>query len=42
MAQFVFDVAGCRNGVGNLLSQSGLIALPKSVKRLAERIFGHA
>src|SRR5262249_55012038 len=39
MVQFVFDISGCRNGVGDLLSQQRLIALAKSVERLPERIF---
>jgi hypothetical protein len=42
MTQFVFNIAGSRNRVGNFLSQQRLIALPKSVKRLRHRIFTHA
>src|SRR5215831_8006566 len=30
MAQLVFDVARCRNGVSNFLSQQPLVTLPKS------------
>ena len=41
MAEFVFDVAGCRDGVGNLLSQQRLVTLAKSVKRLPDRILSH-
>src|SRR5438067_2352116 len=41
MTQLVSDIAGCCNCVGNLLSQQRLIALPKSVERLADRILGH-
>src|SRR6266576_637485 len=36
MAQLILNIAGCRNGVGNFLSQYRLIALPKSVKRLSD------
>jgi predicted DNA-binding ribbon-helix-helix protein len=42
MAQLIFDIARRGNGMGNFLSQYRLIALPKSVKRLPDRIFGHA
>src|SRR5207253_9129408 len=41
MAQLIFDVAGRRHGVGDLLSQYRLIALPESVKRLSDCILGH-
>ena len=41
VAEFVFDVAGCSNGVGDLLSQYRLIALPKSIERLPDCILGH-
>jgi hypothetical protein len=42
MAQLIFDVTWCRNGVRDLLSQERLIALPEPVKRLPDRILGHS
>ena len=41
MAQLIFDVAGCSNGVGNLLSQQRLVTLPESVEGLSDRILSH-
>ena len=42
MAQFVFDIAGHRNGVGYFLAQQRLVTLTETVERLLYRVLGHA